>query len=162
MLCSMNLAGWPKCHHGSSCKVIDMDQREGCDSSLEDNRTRHGWKYGLPLEDYAEWGCISPSLSVQKAGLHRTEHSPELGGFLALYIKKYHPFAILFLGKCEHLHITVARCLQVSSRLRPHAPLLGFSMASAQPFDIEPIARFNGASAGIRRPKVCPCGSDRN
>jgi hypothetical protein len=27
-------------------------------------------------------------------------------------------------------------------------------MASAQYFDIEPVARFHGVSAGIRRPKV--------
>jgi len=27
-------------------------------------------------------------------------------------------------------------------------------MASAQYFDIEPVARFRGVSAGIRRPKV--------
>ncbi|KAF7511275.1 decapping endonuclease targeting mRNA [Endocarpon pusillum] len=32
-------------------------------------------------------------------------------------------------------------------------------MASAQSFDIEPIARFNGASAGIRRPKEITCFS---
>jgi hypothetical protein len=30
-----------------------------------------------------------------------------------------------------------------------------FNMPSAHSFDIEPLARFGGISAGIRRPKVC-------